>query len=126
MRISQKDFKALEAKRLAKKPKYNNTKVLIDNILFDSKKEGARYSELKLMEKAGLISSLVLQPKFELKVNGFKVATYIADFCYNDFRGKGSGDFISVTEDVKGVKTPVYNLKKKLMKAIYGIEIQEI
>ncbi len=47
--------------------KYKNKKVTIGNITFDSKKEARRYEELKLMEKTGLISNLVLQPRFTLQ-----------------------------------------------------------
>lgn len=108
--------------------KFKNTKTEVDGITFASKKEAARYQELKLMEKAGQISSLVLQPKFEIQLNGIKVCTYIADFCYNDFQKHLSGKSatVAVVEDVKGVRTAVYRLKKKLVKAQYGIEIQEV
>jgi hypothetical protein len=102
-------------------PKYNNKKTELDGIIFDSKKEAKRYWELKLLEKAGKIEKLKLQPAFELKVNNEKICTYKADFEYID-RSKYN---VVVVEDVKGVKTPVYNLKKKLMKAIYKIDIFE-
>ena len=100
--------------------KYKNVKTTVDGITFDSRKEAARYCNLKLLQKAGEISELELQPRYPLTVNGVIVATYIADFRYVK---KG---FINYTvEDVKGVKTPVYRLKKKLMKAIYKIDILE-
>jgi len=99
--------------------KYGNKKTVVDNIVFDSMKEAARYGELKLLEKAGKIDLLELQPKFRLEVNGEKICTYIADFQYDD-------DGHTVVEDVKGVKTAIYRLKKKLVKAIFGIDIQEI
>lgn len=100
--------------------KYRNIKTEVDGIVFDSKKEAARYGQLKLMERAGAISGLVLQPSMLLEVNGKKIGKYIADFSYYDEQDK------TVVEDCKGVKTPVYRLKKKLVKALYGIEIQEI
>lgn len=100
--------------------KYKNVKTTVDGFKFDSKKEANRYCNLKLLQKAGEISELEMQPKYPLTVNGVIVATYIADFRYVI---KG---FINYTvEDVKGVKTPVYRLKKKLMKAIYKIDILE-
>lgn len=107
--------------RRAKKTtsKYGNKKTVVDGITFDSKKEAARYQELKLMQKAGLIAGLGMHPSFDLWVNNQRVCRYVADFSYQE-NGK------TVVEDVKGVKTPVYNLKKKLMKALHGIEIQEI
>ena len=112
--------------------KYRNIKTVVDGITFDSKKEAARYGQLKLMEKAGEIAELELQPKFQMVVNGVKLGSYIGDFQYNEYltpkakRPKDEHDRVSVVEDVKGVKTPVYNLKKKLVKALYGIEIREI
>ena len=68
--------------------KYRNKKVIVDGEEFDSKKEGKRYKELKLLERAGEISNLELQPKFLLqdtfKKNGktYKKIQYIADFMY--------------------------------------------
>ena len=102
--------------------KYGNIKTVVDGIKFDSKKEAKRYGELKLLEKCGEIESLKLQPKFPIVVNDVKVCTYIADFEYIDRKRK---DCITIIEDVKGVKTSIYNLKKKLMKAVYKIDIFE-
>lgn len=115
--------------------KYGNVKTEIDGIVFASKKEAKRYQELKLMEKAKEIFNLELQPSFLITINGVKVCTYRADFAYtNEQYSKRSYapdrtiETIPerIIEDVKGMKTPVYNLKKKLMKAVHGIEITEI
>ena len=101
--------------------KYGNKKTIVDNIVFDSAKEAARYSELKLLVKAGYIGGLVLQPKFPLVVNGVKVCTYIADFSYT---GKDGKVFI---EDVKGVRTPMYSLKAKIFHALFpNLRITEL
>lgn len=89
-------------------------------IEFDSKREANRYSELKLLERAGLISDLVLQPEYYLKVGDVLVCKYVADFRYVD-RQTGR----EIVEDTKGVRTDVYKLKKKLMLAVHGIEILE-
>ncbi len=99
--------------------KYSAVKTEIDGIVFASKKEARRYQELKLLQKAKKIHMLELQPKFPIVINKVKVCTYIADFEYmeNGFR---------IIEDVKGMKTPVYRLKKKLVQAVYGIEVKEI
>lgn len=102
--------------------KYRNKKTVVDNITFDSKKEAARYQELRLLERAKEIHNLELQPAFAVVVNNVKVCTYKADFKY--WVDGVNGRYI--VEDVKGIKTPVYQLKKKLVKAIHGIEIQEI
>lgn len=101
-----------------KRNKYSAIKTEVDGIKFYSKAEARRYSCLKLLEKSGEISDLSLQPRFDLIVNGKKCGFYKADFKYID-GGK------EVVEDVKGMKTPVYNLKKKLVKAIYDIDIYE-
>lgn len=103
------------------KPKYRNVKCEEDGYRFDSQAERRRYRELKRLAVAGIIEGLVLQPPFPLEVNGQKIATYKADFLYFD-RERGQ----VVVEDVKGVKTPVYRLKKKLVKAIHGVEIEEV
>jgi hypothetical protein len=98
--------------------KYNAIPVTIDGIKFASKKEGRRYVALKAEERAGAIQALTLQPRFKLKINGTLIATYVADFAY-------MRDGKQVIEDVKGVKTRVYKMKRKMMKAIYGIDIYE-
>lgn len=111
--------------------KFRNQPVEIDGHRFDSKKEANRYCELKLLQKAGEISHLELQPKFKLLVNGSALkyesgrqAVYIADFAYfNPSIGK------RIIEDVKSpaTKTPVYKLKKALVEAIFpAVKIVEI
>jgi Protein of unknown function (DUF1064) len=102
-----------------KKPsKYRNTKTVVNGITFDSQKEAKRYGELKYMEISKQITKLKLQPTFKCVVNGLKVCDYRADFSYT-LDGK------EITEDVKGMKTAMYRLKKKLVKACFGIEILE-
>lgn len=104
--------------------KYNNIRVEIDGIKFDSKKEAKRYGELKLLERAGQISDLQLQVAFELvppQKGGMRKelpVKYIADFVYTE-----NGH--QVIEDTKGVKTKDYIIKRKLMK-LMGREIREI
>lgn len=105
--------------------KYGAVKTQIDGITFASKREAARYVELKQLEKIGQISELSLQPKFELLpsmvLDGKKhrAISYIADFKYVDHLGN------SVIEDVKGMKTREYQLKRRLMKYMHGIEVKE-
>lgn len=100
--------------------KYRNKPTEVDGILFDSKKEASRYCDLKLLERHGAISNLELQPEYHLKVGDIVVCRYSADFRYFD---EQSGRL--VVEDVKGQRTDVYKLKKKLMLAVHGIEIYE-
>ena len=100
--------------------KYNAKRTTVDGITFASQKEAKRYQELKLLERAHKIFSVIVQPRFDLIVNGKKCGKYLADFSYH------TDDGGLVVEDVKGVKTPVYRLKKKLVKALYGIDITEV
>jgi hypothetical protein len=99
--------------------KYKNQPTALDGIIFASKKEANRYAELKLLERAKIISALQLQKPFELRVNGVLVCKYIADFVYLDQSGR------EVVEDVKGVKTAIYRLKAKLMIACHGLRVVE-
>ena len=100
--------------------KYRNKKVTIDGRKFDSKAEGARYVQLKRMANAGLITDLQCQSPFDLVVNGEKITRYTADFSYRDGEGR------RVVEDVKGVRTRDYVLRRKLMRAVLGITVHEI
>ena len=100
--------------------KYGNVKTVVDGITFDSKAEAARYRELKLMERAGKISDLRTQPSFILvpgfRKNGtyYRPVRYIADFQYVDIANRAV-----VVEDVKGFRTDVFKLKKKLFEWRY-------
>jgi hypothetical protein len=122
--------------RRAATSKYGAKPIVIDNIRFASQKEGRRYQELKLLEKAGELHALTLQPGFPLVVpargNGgpyerAKVGDYRADFFYCECRRGAKCERTQVVvEDVKGFKTPLYRLKKKMVEATYGIQIREV
>lgn len=101
-----------------RRSKYGNKPTEVDGIRFASKREAHRYTELKLLERAGKISALRLQPAFPLDVNGVPVCHYRADFAYVE-NGR------RVVEDSKGYRTDVYKIKRALMKAIHGVEIVE-
>lgn len=96
--------------------KYHNQKTTIDGIVFDSKKEAKRYTVLRSLQEGGYIRGLELQVPFELvpKGNGERAVKYIADFVYYDIEKQ-----VSIVEDVKGYKTDVYKLKRKLFKWRY-------
>jgi hypothetical protein len=86
-----------------------------------SKAEARRCDHLSLLQRVGEISDLQQQPRFPCVLNGAKLCTYVADFAYNDHEGR------RIIEDVKGHKTQLYRLKKKLVEAIYvGTEIVEV
>lgn len=113
-----------------REPKYRNLKTerMVDGrkIIFDSQKEARRYDQLKAMLKRGDIENLRLQQDFTL-VEAYTTASgervramrYRADFTYRR-------DGVEIVEDVKGVKTKEYLMKKKLMMEKYGIEVREV
>ena len=101
--------------------KYKNVRVELDGHVFASRKEARRYGQLKLLLAAGEITDLNLQVKIRCVVNSTKVCDYIADFAYYCRRRAQM-----VHEDVKGIRTPVFRLKKKLVLACTGIEITEV
>ena len=90
-------------------------------IVFDSKKEFHRWCELRLLERAGKITDLDRQVKYELipKQDGERAVFYVADFVYIDADGK------TVVEDTKGVRTDAYKIKRKLMLWVHHIKIKE-
>lgn len=121
------------------KNKYNNKKVEVNGIVFDSKREAKRYSELLLLEQVGAISNLQRQVKYVLipaqrepdtvgargGIHKGKViekeCAYYADFVYFDRETQEI-----VVEDTKGMKTTEYTIKRKLMLFRHGIRIREI
>ena len=124
--------------------KYKAVKTTIDGITFDSKREAKRYTELKLLEKAGHITHLELQPEYQITINGAKICKYKADFRYFTVRQENNEQYTNskgewqtptitgdkegqIVEDVKGFKTPIYRLKKRLVEACYpGTQIKEV
>ena len=103
--------------------KYHNKKMVADGIKFDSKLEAERYTQLKMMESAGVIRDLELQPEYELipsfRKNGktWRRTVYKADFRYIL-----AEDDSYIIEDVKGstsVITDVFRLKQKLFEYKY-------
>jgi len=120
MRMTEEEYQTFLNKRPFKDKvsKYRNKRTEVDGIMFDSKKEAKRYSVLKILEKEGVIKDLRLQVPYKLEVNGVLICTYRADFVY-------ILDPQIIVEDCKGLRTPIYKLKRKLMRAIHNIEILE-
>lgn len=110
------------------KNKYKAKKAIVDGIVFDSRKEAKRYTELKKLEEMGSIRDLSLQvqfelvPSFEIIIDGKKrkrrPITYVADFVYYI-------NNVKVVEDVKGRKTEVYKIKKKIFEYKFKTTIKE-
>lgn len=126
------------------KSKYGAEKQTITNsdgsvIIFDSKKEARRFMELRYLEQCGKIRDLQRQKKYILipaqrepdtigKRGGIikgrlieRECAYIADFVYYDTEQEQT-----IVEDTKGIKTPEYIIKRKLMLYVHGIRIQEV
>lgn len=119
---SPNDLNSMHKPKMSfRRHKYNAVKTIVDGHVFPSKAEAKRYGELKLLEKAGEISELVLQPRFDLRVNGIHICHYIADFSYVEWK-----NMEIVVEDVKGFVTDLFRIKKRLMKACCGIDVQEV
>ncbi len=111
---------ALAGIKVPKRSKYGNKSVTIDGVRFPSQHEARRWRILKLLEQAGQISELKRQVPFPLHAkDGTKICDYRSDFTYLDKSGR------LIVEDAKGVRTDLYKLKKKWLKAEYGIEILE-
>ncbi len=118
----------------AGRSKYRAVPTTVDGIRFHSAKEARRYGELKLLQKAGTIRALVLQPSYPLDAFGVEcrpIGIYRADFAYElgyfvTVQGVRKECWRGVVEDVKGFKTPLYRWKKKHVEAQYGIEIREV
>lgn len=84
----------------------------------DSKLEAARCDDLHALQSTGNITRLEMQPEFRIAIDGKHVCAYVADFAY----------FVAdcrIVEDVKGMLTPVYRLKKKLVEAMHGVVVTE-
>lgn len=128
MRLTEEQYKMFLNKSIDyKQSKYKNKKVSCDGIKFDSNKERNYYLKLKTMEELGLIKDLelqkeyILQDKFVLNGKTRRKITYKADFSYISTED----DKLHVV-DVKGFKTEVYKLKKKLFEYKYQTELEEV
>jgi hypothetical protein len=126
----------MAVQEVKKRSKYGNRKVVRDGIKFDSEREAARFAELKVLQAMGKIRNLRLQANFTL-VEGYttiegertKPMVYKADFTYERATApdqNGTVYWLREVEDVKGMRTKEYRLKKKLMQEKYNITIREV
>lgn len=102
--------------------KYNAKKTEFMGFKFDSKWEAERYGQLASMSLAGVVKDLQRQVSYNIEINGHKICRYIADFVYILVHEDGLKE--KIVEDAKGVQTSDFKLKKKLMKAVFDIEIK--
>jgi hypothetical protein len=107
-----------------RRSKYGNRKVKYDGYTFDSLAERDRYIQLRFMEQEGEITALCVHPRYELiaayekNERKIRAAHYEADFEY-----RSNDDGTLIIEDVKGVQTAVFKLKRKLFESMYPHEI---
>lgn len=132
LRLSEEQLSAIQARSSVrvhrmddkKRPKYNNCRFTDSEGSWDSKRERARWEQLRALESAGQVQELQKKIVFELIPvsikNGKRLrpVTYIADFVYYE-------DGVKVVEDSKGYRNKLYLLKKRLMWEKYGIDIYE-
>lgn len=130
LRFSEEEYEAFQKRQAVHKtqPKrYRNEPVAVDGEKFASKKQYARWCQLKMLEQAGKVSNLQREVPFELApgvtLSGKRKPSlrYYADAVYEE-------DGVTVVEDTKSDITrrdPVYRIKKHLMKSVLGIEIRE-
>lgn len=118
-RLTAKQARTLIARQRGNK--YRNRRITIDGQRFDSVREGKRWKQLVVLERAGVINSLKRQVRFPLMVADKLVCTYIADFTYVDQDGH------KVVEDSKGFATREFRIKSKLFAALYpGLQITTV
>ena len=126
MKYSEKELQAIlsgQQSQPSRPSKYRNVKTAVNDVQFDSVKESKHYLELMLMERAGLITDLELQPVFILqeKLAGMRAIKYVADFRWVDVAtGK------THVKDSKGFQTAAFRIKAKLFKAKFPDLIFEV
>lgn len=124
MRMTLEEYFNLPEVKGAGRNKFNAKKTEYDGRIFDSKAEADRAHQLWLLKLSGEVKTIEYQPEFPIVINDKKVAKYVADFrvTYRDGHVE--------IEDVKGLKKgaaySLFKLKKKIVEALYNIEIVEI
>ena len=124
--VSEKIEQQRIVQHFGRRPKYGNRKTVVAGLTFDSAWEAEYWGTLRLLEMAGEIQELARQVRIPIWVNGVKVATFIADFTYEERTPQG---WSAVVADCKSAHTrtePYYRLKKRLLKAAHHIDIREV
>tara|TARA_R100001015_G_C4577435_1_gene134486 strand:+ start:506 stop:859 length:354 start_codon:yes stop_codon:yes gene_type:complete len=104
-----------------KSNKFGARKTKFMGYTFDSMWEAERWGELSAMQRAGVVKDLERQVRYNLVINDQKICAYVADFQYKLIDENGFEK--EIVEDAKGVETAEFKLKKKMMKAILGIDV---
>lgn len=123
-RLTVEEAQKLFAEKAPRASKYGNRKIEYGGRTFDSKLEADYAAELDRLRKATdpaeRVVSVEYQVRFPILVNAVKICDYLADFVVT------YGDGRTAVIDAKGIKTDVYKLKRKLMKAVHDIDIEEV
>lgn len=128
LKVTKREFEAITGgKPPSRRHKYGvavKEARTYQGIVFDSKAEMNDYIALRQLERAGRVRNLRRQVAYPLVVNGVRVATYRADFVYEEFIGLDSTQWVTVVQDTKGVQTEGFKIKQRLMFAVHGISIR--
>lgn len=108
--------------RVLAKHKYNARRVVEDGYSFPSKMEHTRYCDLRLLQRAGMITELEVHPRYEIVWPGEMKRLCIVEL---DFRYRDKKSVVHV-EDVKGFLTALSTLKRKLVEAAHKITVEII
>ena len=119
--ITVQQYKSL--KKPKRSNKFGNKIIKTPEGVFASKWEHEYWGVLKVLARAGEISHLAKQIKYPLRVNGVHISDYIADFIYQDKTGK---TIVVDTKSKATVKLSEFQMKKKLMLALFGIEVKVV
>ena len=122
--VSTREAMRARGRAPSRKGKYNAHGMTIDGVWFASSAEATRYMQLRAMQAAGLVGKLEVQPIYKIFINGQHITDYRADFRFEIYDERGRPGLI--VEDVKGMITDVYVLKKKMVEASYKFTIHEI
>lgn len=105
-------------------PRAEKSRRTVDGVVFDSKGESTRYTQLRMLERAGQIRDIELQPSWDVTINGQKLCSYSADFSYFDIARNRP-----VIEDVKSTgtaKDAAYKLRKRAAELQHNIKVEEV
>jgi hypothetical protein len=126
--MTSAEFRAIADGASKGSPRLRSKRTVVGDEVFQSKHEADRWSELQLEERAGAITDLDRQRPFAIVVNRIHVCDYVADFVYRRNGREVVEDAKAKAETAKArraTRTESYRLKKKLMRAVYGIKVLE-
>lgn len=129
LRLTPEQLAAIQARR---KPanKFGAVKKQVDGITFDSTHEAECYQQLKMLQMAGDITDLQCHVPLRIEINGQHVFNYECDFRFREISPVDARVSRARHQDAKGYKKgaayQLFRLKKAVIKAVLGIEIEEV